>query len=68
MEITKAQRAAILTGLRLLQEKLRTDEDFEICDLFLMVYTNDGEHAGMNIEEIDTLCEAINAPGRRIGE
>lgn len=60
MTLDKRQKAAVLTGLRLLQDALKNDADFPICDLYLMVFTDDGAHEPLSIEEIDDLAESLN--------
>ena len=62
IEISGAQRDAILAGLRLLQIELSNKPGFEIHDLWWMVFTNEGEHAGLSVAEVEELCKSINAP------
>ncbi|PWJ72674.1 hypothetical protein C7441_1314 [Pseudaminobacter salicylatoxidans] len=55
--VTAQERDALLTGLRLLQLALaRSDIDPSLGDIL----TNDGAHAGLDLNRIDALCERIN--------
>jgi len=56
--VTPTELDAILAGLRLLQTDLRVSENIpsSIHDIF----TNNGAHGGLTIEEIDVLCERLN--------
>lgn len=55
--VTAQERDALLTGLRLLQLALaRSDIDPSLRDIL----TNDGAHGGLDLSQIDALCERIN--------
>lgn len=56
--VTAKERDAVLTGLRLLQHAL---EDGHISPPPLRtILTNDGTHPGLDLDEIDALCERVN--------
>lgn len=56
--ITAQERDAVLTGLRLLHLAL---EASNIAPPLKNVLTNDGAHSGIGLNEIDALCQRINA-------
>lgn len=61
LRVTAEQFSATLTGLHLLEDRLRNDRDFEISDLYLLVHTDDGAHAGLTASEVAKLREDLNA-------
>lgn len=59
-DLSPAELAAVLTGLRLLQDTIQSDVDFPISDLYMMVFTGDGAHDPLSVDEIETLCQRLN--------
>jgi len=55
--MTAHERDAVLAGLRTLQLALVNGP---LDPVFLDIYNNDGAHAGLDLPEIDALCERIN--------
>lgn len=55
--VTAQERDALLTGLRLLQLALARSD---IGPLLSDILTNDGAHHGLDLSQIDILCERIN--------
>jgi len=58
MKLTGPQIDAVLAGLRLLQREMSQDDglDDDITD----VWNNMGQHVGLEMHEIDELCEKVN--------
>lgn len=56
-ELSGPERDAVLAGLRLLQQNLM---DGDLDDEIGVLYTNCNEHMGMNLVDIDSLCERVN--------
>ncbi|KAB2723228.1 hypothetical protein [Brucella anthropi] len=57
LAVTAQERDAVLAGLRLLQLALaRADIDPALGS----IVTNDGAHAGLDLTQIDALCERLN--------
>lgn len=52
--------AAMLAGLRLLQEKIATHGADELAPDILEILTDGGTHEPYTPAEIDALCEALN--------
>lgn len=57
INIDEKESSAILAGLRLLQ----MHKGF-LPPAIDRIYTNEDEHAGLSVGEIDILCEKINVP------
>ena len=57
--VTERETAAILAGLRLLQRALDSNPSVQ-WDGEQDILTNGGSHAGLEIEEINDLCEQVN--------
>lgn len=55
--VTPRERDAMLAGLRLLQIAVRSGE---FAPMVREIFTNDGAHAGLDLREIDALCERTN--------
>lgn len=55
--VTAHERDALLAGLRTLQLALVNGT---LGSVFMTILTNDGAHAGLDLPEIDALCERIN--------
>ncbi|ANH05778.1 MAG: hypothetical protein ACOY3N_12005 [Bradyrhizobium sp.] len=55
--VTAHERDALLAGLRTLQLALVNGP---LDPVFMTILTNDGAHAGLDLPEIDVLCERIN--------
>lgn len=58
INFTSKERDAILTGLRLLERELSFDDGLD--PEFDEIFTNCGEHEGLDYEQFDSLCERIN--------
>ena len=54
---TAQERDAVLAGLRLLQVAVHTGA---FPPMVREIYTNDGTHAGLDLNAIDALCERTN--------
>ncbi|MGN7712588.1 hypothetical protein [Agrobacterium radiobacter] len=57
VSVTAEERDALLTGLRLLQMALETGN---IAPMLRDIFTNSDAHPGLDLKEIDGLCERIN--------
>lgn len=57
INITDMERDAILCGLRILQGSL---ENGLITGELWDLYTNGDEHEGLDIQDINDLCEKVN--------
>ncbi|WP_011583131.1 MULTISPECIES: hypothetical protein [Chelativorans] len=55
--VTAQERDAVLTGLRLLQLAVARGD---IDQALKSIVTNDDTHAGLDLTQIDALCERIN--------
>ncbi|SDH00784.1 hypothetical protein [Pelagibacterium luteolum] len=55
--VTAQERDAVLTGLRLLQLAL---ERGQLAPMLHDVFVNGGAHPGLDLSEIDALCQRIN--------
>lgn len=57
ISVTSQERDALLAGLRLLQLALAGEH---IDPQLRSILTNDGAHAGLDLNQIDALCERTN--------
>ena len=58
MKLTGPQIDAVLAGLRLLQREMSQDDGLD--DDITKIWNNMGEHTGLEMVEIDELCEKVN--------